>query len=378
MIYLDNAATTRVSEAAAREAVRVMRDAYGNPSSVHDFGYDSAKALKSARKAVLSALGSNDRGDELFFTSGGTESNNLAIFGALKTHRHGGKTVFFSDSEHASNYRIAQTLAENGYNVRFIPTRGGKLDLDFCRENFSKDTVLISCMCANNETGALYDIAALNELRNALCPAAILHTDGVQAFCKTDFSLCSTGADLISVSGHKIHAPKGVGALYVKKGVRIAGILCGGGQEKDIRPGTEALPSICATAVAAEEVNRAENRAHVAYHARYLSERIAAELPEVTENRPAAALPYVVSLTLPSVKSEVMLRYLSAKEIYVSAGSACSSKHRENRVLSAFGLDPKSADCTIRVSFCETNTTEEIDTFVGALRDGIRSLASLR
>lgn len=378
MIYLDNAATTRVSESAAAEAVRVMTEAYGNPSSVHDFGYEASKDLKKARKAVLTALGSRDRADELYFTSGGTEANNLAVFGTLKTHRHGGKTIFFSDSEHASNYKIAQKLAEDGYTVRFIPTHGGALDLDFCRAAFSRDTVLISCMCANNETGALYDIAALKTLRDGLCPDAVLHTDGVQAFCKTDVPLCETGADLISVSGHKIHAPKGVGALYVRKGVRIEGILLGGGQEKDIRPGTENLPSICALGVAAHETDNPENRSRVASLAQYLSKRVAEELPTVTENRPKDRLPYVVSLTLPNIKSEVMLRFLSAREIYISAGSACSSKHRENRVLAAFGLDSKSADCTIRVSFCEQNTFEEIDAFVKGVRDGIDSLASLK
>ena len=378
MIYLDNAATTRVSDAAAKEALRIMQELYGNPSSVHDFGYEASKALKEARKAVLTALGSTDRGDELYFTSGGTEANNLAVFGALKTHRHGGKTVFFSDSEHASDHKIAETLIENGYRVHFIPTKGGRLDFDFCRENFSRDAVLISCMCANNETGALYDIKGLCALRDELCPDAILHTDGVQAFCKTEDPLCKTGADLISISGHKIHAPKGVGALYVRKGVRIGGLLCGGGQEKDIRPGTEALPAICAFGAAAKETNRPENRKRAADLSAYLSEKLTEELCEVKQNTPETALPYVRSLTLPSVKSEVMLRYLSAKEIYISAGSACSSKHRENRVLTAFGLDSRSADCTIRVSFCENNTEKEIDVFVEALRDGIRSLAALR
>lgn len=378
MIYFDNAATTQVSPRAASEALRVMTECYGNPSSVHDFGYEAEKCLKSARKKLLSLLGSTTRGDDFIFTSGGTEANNLAVFGTLMHRRHEGKTVFFSDAEHASNYRISTALSQQGYTVQYIPTKGGKLDLAFCRENFNKDTTLISCMYANNETGALFDIAALNELRQEYCPGALLHTDGVQAFCKTREKLCASGADLISVSGHKIHAPKGIGGLYIRAGVRVGGILLGGGQEKDIRPGTEATPSIAAFAAAAEEMEENDGLGHVEKLRAYLLDCIAKSLPEVKPNIPDAFTPYVVSLTLPAIKSEVMLRFLSAKGIYVSAGSACSAKHRENRVLAAFGLDSKSADYTIRVSFCESNTFSEIDTFVSELQAGIASLVSLK
>lgn len=378
MIYFDNAATTRVSNRAAEEAMRVMTEDYGNPSSVHDFGYEAEKLLKNARKKMLAALGSTTRGDELIFTSGGTEANNLAVFGALACRKHEGRTVFFSDSEHASNDKISRALAERGYTVCYIPTRDGRLNLDFCRERLNPNVTLISCMCANNETGALYDIAALDALRREKCPNALLHSDCVQAFCKVREPLCRTGADLISISGHKIHAPKGVGALYIRAGVRVAGILLGGGQEKDIRPGTEALPLISAFAVAAEETGNPENLEYVSSLRAYLLDILAKELPDVTPLLPQSFTPYVTALVLPNIKSEVMLRYLSAKEIYVSAGSACSSKHRENRVLAAYGLDSRRADCTIRVSFCEYNTKEEIDCFAKALREGIASLASLR
>ncbi|MBE6623081.1 MAG: cysteine desulfurase [Ruminococcaceae bacterium] len=378
MIYLDNAATTKVSDAAANKAFEIMTKTFGNPSSVHDFGYESEKVLKSARKAILSHLGSIRRDDELVFTSGGTEANNLAVFGALAAKKHGGKTVFFSDSEHASVYNISKKLEKDGYNVKYIATKGGKIDFDYCEKEFSKDTVLISCMYANNETGTIYDIKKLDTLRKKLCPQAVLHTDAVQAFGKTKENLCSCGADLISVSGHKIHAPKGIGALYIKSGVRILPILIGGGQEKDIRPGTEALPSIAAFEVAANEVFNLKNILKVEKLNSYLTEKLEAQLPQIKINKPENSLPYVVSLSLPAIKSEVMLRFLSAKGIYISAGSACTSKHRENRVLSAFGLDSKSADCTIRVSFCEDNTFEEIDTFLKELENGINSLISLK
>ena len=378
MIYFDNAATTQVSQKAADTAYSVMTESFGNPSSVHDFGYEAEKLLKASRKTILSKLGSMDRNDEFFFTSGGTEANNLAIFGALAARRHSGKTVFFSDSEHASVYNISKELVSRGYNVKYIPTKGGKLDLEFCKENFGSDTVLISCMYANNETGAVYDISSLDSIRKKLCPSAILHTDAVQAFCKTEKALCFSGADLISVSGHKIHAPKGIGGLFVRSGVRICPLIFGGGQEKDIRPGTEALPLIAAFAAACEETDTTKNISKVLSVKEHLVARLESELLKVTFNLPEKALPHIISLTLPSIKSEVMLRFLSAKGIYVSAGSACSSKHRENRVLSAFGLDSKSADYTIRLSLCEYNTKEEADEFVSYLAQGIASLISLK
>jgi len=378
MIYFDNAATTKVSESAAKKAYEVMIECFGNPSSVHDFGYEAEKLLKASRKAILSKLGSIDRGDDFIFTSGGTEANNLAIFGALGARKHGGKTVFFSDSEHASIYAISKELEKTGYTVRYIPTKNGVLDLDFCRQHFSKDTVLISCMYANNETGAVYDIKALDSLRKKLCPNAILHTDAVQAFCKTEKPLCLCGADLISVSGHKVHAPKGSGGLFIKAKTRITPLFFGGGQEKDIRPGTEALPAICAFAQAVQETDEKSNIKAVTEVRDHLVCALSEKLGQVKINLPENYLPYVISLTLPAIKSEVMLRFLSAKGIYVSAGSACTSKHRENRVLSAFGLDSKSADCTIRLSFCEYNTKDEADEFLKALDEGISSLVSLK
>lgn len=378
IIYFDNAATTKVSDAAADVALHIMTEEYGNPSSVHDLGYEAEKRLKKARKAMLDVLGSFDRDDDFIFTSCGTEANNLAILGALATHMHGGKTVIMSDSEHPSVYNLSKKITELGFSVKYIPTKGGSLDLEFCEREFSKDVALITCMTANNETGALYDISSVNALRNRLCPDAILHSDCVQAFLKTEFPLCDTGADLISVSGHKVHAPKGVGGLYIKSGTRISNMLYGGGQEKSLRPGTEALPLICAFEKAVTEADISSNLSHIKGLREHLVSKVRKILPEVIINTPPVFLPHVVSMTLPSIKSEVMLRHLSAKGIFVSAGSACSSKHRENRVLAAFGLSPKEADTTIRISFCEYNTREEIDILVSEIRRGIDSLVAMK
>ncbi len=376
--YFDNAATTKVSDSAASEAVRIMTELYGNPSSVHDFGYEAEKVLKSSRKILLETIGSDDRKDDFIFTSGGTEANNLAILGTLKLRQRLGKTVIFSDSEHASVYTLSRKLADSGYTVKYIPTKGGALDFDFCEQEFNDDVVLISCMYVNNETGAKYDLKKLNQYRQRLCPEAIFHSDCVQAFTKVKDPLCETGADLISVSGHKIHAPKGVGGLYIKSGVRISNIIYGGGQEKNIRSGTEALPLIAAFSKAVKETDTSANYSYVEKLREYLLNSVARKLPELTVNIPADSSPYVVSLTLPAIKSEVMLRHLSSKNIYISAGSACSSKHRENRVLAAYGLNTKQADTTVRISFSEYNTKDEIDILTEEIRIGTDTLVSMK
>ncbi len=376
-IYFDNAATTRVSDGAAKEALYVMTELYANPSSVHDFGFEAEMLLKASRKDLLLQLGSTERGDDFIFTSGGTEASNIAIFGSLANKKHDGKKVFFSDCEHSSVFNISQKLKSDGYDVRYIPTVGGKLDLDFCKREFDESTSLISCMMINNETGAFFDIKSLSDIRDIKCPKAILHSDCVQSFKKTSFPLVQCGADIISVSGHKIHAPKGIGGLYIKSGIRVSGITFGGGQEKDIRPGTEALPLIAAFAYAATE-NSSDELHHIKSLYTNLEEKIKKDLPQVIINTPENYSSYIMSLTLPRIKSEVMLRYLSSKRIYISAGSACTSKHRENRVLKAYGLSDKAADCTIRISFSSYNTKEEVDIFVNELSCGIRSLAAMR
>lgn len=376
MIYFDNAATTAVSEAAAKASYEVMTEQYGNPSSVHDFGFSAEMLLKKSRAQLLKTIGSVNRNDDFFFTSGGTEANNLAVLGIFNPKRHTGKKFFFSDSEHASVFALSNHLAENGCIVKYIPTKNGKVDLDFCEKEFDKATVFISCMSANNETGAIYDISSLSKIRKSKCPDAILHTDAVQAFGKLE-NLVSCGADLISVSGHKVHAPKGIGGLYVKAGTKLKPIIFGGGQEKNIRPGTEALPLIVALSKACENFSK-NNYEYVQSLYKHLESEIQNKNIPVKINKPEKHLPHVVSLTLPSIKSEVMLRRLSADGICISAGSACTSKHRENRVLAAFGLSSHDADCTVRISFSEYNTKNEIDLFIKHLSSGIESLVKIK
>lgn len=374
MIYFDNAATTRTSDTARDTAIKMMTQDFANPSSVHKAGLSAAKALKNARSTLLSVLGSADPLDNLVFTSGGTEANNLAIFGAVKAQRRKGNTVIFSDSEHPSVYNCARELERMGLCVKFCPTKNGEIDIQYLESVCCDDVILISIMSINNETGAVYDISAVNKIRNKLCKGAILHTDAVQAFCKSERPLCASGADLISVSSHKIYAPKGAGALYIRRGTRIIPSVFGGEQENGIRPGTQALPAICAFAASAKELsdNFESNYSKVSTLSSYLISECEKAGIEVVLPKSASA--YVNTLILPKIKSEVMLRYLSDKDICVSAGSACTSKHRENRVLTSFGLSAVQSDCAIRVSFSHENTTEEIDTFISALKEGTENL----
>lgn len=377
-VYLDNAATTRVSEKAAAEAVRVMRELYANPSSAHAFGFEAEKLLKASREKIVKALGFSRGDGTLLFVSCGTEADNTALFGAAETLQKRGKRVVISDSEHPAVENAAKKLEQRGFRVERVPTRGGRLDLDFAEQALGEDVILVSCMTVNNETGALYDLRSLAALARRKAPRALIHTDAVQAFTKVR-DLASPGADLISISGHKIHAPKGIGALWIRSGVRLTPMLYGGGQEDGLRSGTEALPGIAAFAVAAEDAmdRFAERDAHFKALNAYAREAITKIESAVINSGREGFAPHILSIAFPGLRSEVLLRFLSARGIFVSAGSACSSKHADNRVLAAFGLDALTADGTLRVSFSEENTADDIDRLCEGLEAGVKSLAGV-
>ncbi len=379
-IYFDNAATTKSLEESARIAYEIMVSDYGNPSSVHGKGFAAEKLLKKARTEIMSALGADERSYTLTFTASGTESDNLAVLGAARLLTKKGNRILMGNSEHPAVFECRAELEKLGYEVLLIPNAGGKIDFDFVRDKLTDKTVLITHMLVNNETGALYDIKKLCRLRDELAPKCLVHTDAVQGFLKTEKKLAMLGADLISISSHKIHAPKGVGALLCKKGVRLAPIIYGGGQESGLRSGTEPLPLICAFAKSATLLSDAchDNLRKVSELHLYLNERIRTTIPEAVINEPESFTPYILSVSLTGIKSEVMLRFLSEKGIYVSAGSACSSKHKENRVLINFGISPALADSTVRISFSEFNTQSEADALVKALCEGYESLAKIK
>lgn len=375
MIYFDNAATTRVSDTAAQAAISAMTELYANPSSAHAFGFEAEKALRAARAAVLAALGFTPSEGSLVFTGSGSEADNLALRGAAHALARRGRHIVLSDSEHPAVENTAKDLEKEGFTLSRLSTKGGKLDLDEARAVLTPDTILVSCMAVNNETGAIYDIASLASLAKALCPNALFHTDAVQAFTKIPAGVWKK-ADLVSVSAHKIHAPKGVGALFVRKGVRLVPCITGGGQENGLRSGTEAMPGICAMAAAAKQATAdfAALDAQVKSVNAYLRTRLSALDGVCINTEPDGFLPHILSIAVPGLRSEILLRFLSERGIYVSAGSACSAKHADNRVLSAFGLPDKIADSTLRLSFSADNTTAECDAFVKALSDAMQTL----
>lgn len=375
MIYFDNAATTRVSDTAAQAAISAMTELYANPSSAHAFGFEAEKALRAARAAVLAALGFTPSEGSLVFTGSGSEADNLALRGAAHALARRGRHIVLSDSEHPAVENTAKDLEKEGFTLSRLSTKGGKLDFDEARAVLTPDTILVSCMAVNNETGAIYDIASLASLAKALCPNALFHTDAVQAFTKIPAGVWKK-ADLVSVSAHKIHAPKGVGALFVRKGVRLVPCITGGGQENGLRSGTEAMPGICAMAAAAKQATAdfAALDAQVKSINAYLRTRLSTLDGVCINTEPNGFLPHILSIAVPGLRSEILLRFLSERSIYVSAGSACSAKHADNRVLSAFGLPDKIADSTLRLSFSADNTTAECDAFVKALSDAMQTL----
>ena len=370
--YFDNSATTAVSPSAAEKAFKVMTEIYGNPSSLHTKGIEAEKELEQARKALAERLGAQH--EEIFFTSGGTEANNLAIFGAAEAKKRSGKRIVVSSAEHSSVLEAAKHLEQNGWDVVYItPCADGTISPGDVAEQVDKNTTLVSVMYVNNETGAINPVDEIFELARLKNPDIICHTDAVQAFGKLEIKAKKLGADLISVSGHKVFAPKGVGAIYIKRGVRLVSRQFGGEQEKKVRPGTEPLPLIAAFGEACAEFDIKENYRLVSELKNYAVQRLS-EIDGVLFNSPENALPYVLNITAGRVRSETMLHFLEEREVYVSSGSACA-KGKPSHVLSAMGIDKKRADSALRISFSKHNTKEDIDALCEGIREGLEVLA---
>lgn len=383
-IYLDNSATTALCPEAIAAMQTVMETVYGNPSSLHTVGLAAEKVVTEARTAVLNALGA--RGDlrQLIFCGSGSEANNLALVGSYTAkRRHTRARVVITAGEHSSTEAAASYLESLGAEVVRLSTKDGAFDFDEIENALTADTVLVSSMLVNNETGALYPVADLFRAARAKCPDAVLHCDAVQGFLKVAFSPKTLGADLVTVSAHKIHGPKGVAALYVSPEIlkrrALVPIVRGGQQENGLRAGTENVIGIAGfgAAAAVGAKNFARDRETLETLGKRLLDRLQNDmaLAEITVNRPKAAVMHIVSLTLPNIKSETMLHYLSGRGIYVSSGSACSSHSQKvSRALSAFGLSDRAADCTLRVSLSNDNTAADIDALCDALADGVSSL----
>lgn len=364
--YFDNSATTMPCPQAVEGVKYALENCWGNPSSLHYFGNEANRLLEKSRENVANAIGCE--ADEVVFTSGGTESNNLAVFGAARRMKNFGRRIVSSVAEHPSVYDSLAELEKEGFEVVRLPVDStGKVSAKDIYDAVTPDTVLVSIMLVNNETGAIMPVEKIKKAVVRASSPALVHVDAVQAFGKMNVRPSSIGADLMSVSSHKIHGPKGAGALYIKKGVRLKPLLFGGEQSGKIRPGTEALPALSGFGNAAKEA--ADYRKSSAY-VKELRDYMLCEFEKIGGieiNSPADALPYVTNISVPGVKSEPMLNFLSSKGICVSAGSACS-KGKKSRVLSEMSLPIERLESPIRISFSRFTTKEEIDYFVLSLR----------
>ena len=372
--YLDNSATTQVCQEAADAAYRMMRENYGNPSSLHKVGIRAETAVEEARGIIADAL--NVQPKTIYFTSGGTEANNTALFGAAQALRRRGDRVIVSAIEHSSVYESAKRLSELGYDVQFAPvTDRGVVDIDALKALLTDKTILVSIMTVNNETGAIQPIERIAKLVHKNCPEALFHSDAVQAFGKMSVKPKKWGVDLMSVSAHKIHGAKGCGALYIREGARILPLLYGGEQQKKLRPGTESAPLIAAFGAAATAVgfpDLSQNTDHIRELNRCALEKLQA-LEGVTVNSPGDALPYIINISVNGIRSETMLHHLEESGVYVSSSSACA-KGKRSYVLEAMGLPDDRIDSSLRISFSRYNTTEDIDALIEGLRSGIATL----
>ncbi|MBE6595699.1 MAG: aminotransferase class V-fold PLP-dependent enzyme [Ruminococcaceae bacterium] len=384
MIYLDNSATTPLSPA-VREAMIAAMDRFGNPSSLHELGGDAALLLKESRAAVGETLGERFlRDGQLIFTSCGTEATALALLGTAraKTRRTAG-VILTTDSEHPSVEENLRLLEAEGFTVVRISTKGGALDVDSALSYCNDKLFMVTMMLVNNETGARYPVEQIFAAAKAANPACVCHTDAVQGFLKLPIRVKTLGADLVTLSAHKIHGPKGVGALYIAERMlkerRIVPFLAGGGQEFGLRSGTENMIGIAGFAAAARV--GAESLRGDFFRMTALSDLLIKGLAgsEIRVNRPPVTAPHIVSLTLPHIKSETMLHFLAGRGISVSSGSACSSHAKHpSRTLLAFGLTPEEADSTIRVSFSAANTPADVEALLAALTEGLATLVRMK
>ena len=371
--YLDNSATTKVCPEAAEAAMLAMTEVYGNPSSTHTKGREAKQLLDKSRKQVADALGCTAQ--ELVFTSCGSESDNWAILNGAELMRRKGMHIISSQVEHDAVRKSLDELERRGFEVtRLKPDDTGAIPVQAVMEALRPDTVLVTLMLVNNETGAVTDIGAIARAMKKAGSQALLHTDAVQAFMKLPFTVKSLGADLVSVSGHKIHAPKGIGALYIKNGVKLKPYLLGGGQENGRRAGTEAMPQIAAFGAACQAAREhlQENYERMAALRQLAIDELRRDIPELVVIGGGA--PHILSISLHGWRSEVLMNYMEAREIYVSKSSACKKGGRSH-VLEAIGLAPKVIDGAIRIGLSRFTTQEDILALCAALKEARSKLA---
>ena len=370
MIYLDNSATTKPCTEAVEAMTRALTQDWGNPSALYDFGINAARQLRLARQQVAAAMGAEP--DRVFFTSCGTEADNWAIYGTVKRLGKRGKHIITTAMEHHAILNCMKDLEAQGYEVTYLQPDGlGNISMEDLKAALRKDTILVSVMMVNNEVGSVQPIGQMARLTHRLCPDALFHTDAVQGFLKIPFQAKTLGADLISVSSHKIHGPKGAGALYMSPRLKsFPALILGGGQEGGYRSGTEATPAIFGFAAAAE-AGRQTFRQDIQREAELLNslcEKLSV-LPGVKLNG-AHEAPHILNVAIPGLPTQNSINLLQDRGICVSAGSACAKGHRSH-VLSAMGIDGETIDASFRISLSRETTQEEIDLLAQAVEEAL-------
>lgn len=370
-IYLDNSATTRPYDEVNEFVFEINKYCYGNPSSLHTKGIEAERKINAARDIIAKTLVTDAR--QIIFTSGGTESNNIAIKGFLEANPRKGKHIITTKIEHPSVLEVCSHLEKTGYKIDYLNVgKDGIINLEELKSKITGDTALISIIMVNNETGAIQPVDDAVKIKNAINPGIVFHTDAVQAYGKFVINPAKSGVDLISVSSHKIHGPKGVGVLYYKNNIRLMPILYGGGQESKLRSGTENVSGICGFGMAADITckNIGINMEKVFSIKKAFIDKLTLCDFKYRIISDEKASPYILNISFDGLKSEVLLHHLERRNIYVSTGSACSSrKKKQSHVLQSMGFPSYVTDGAIRFSFSASNTIEEIDETITALRE---------
>lgn len=377
MHYLDNAATTKVDLQVADHIRKVMEQAFANPSSLYKPGLDSELILRQSRAKVAAAMGCTPA--EVYFTGCGTESNNIAILGAVEARKEWADHIICTGYEHPSVQQPIEKLQQQGWKVTLVtPNEQGVIQPEQLADLVTSKTALVTAMQVNNETGAILDVQKLSKLVKEKNARTFVHVDGVQGWLRLPIKLSATQIDSYAVSGHKIHAPKGIGALYLKKNSNIIPPFLGGGQEKGIRPGTENLPYIAGLAMAAEmmQKNMPQRKKQIAHCNELLRSQLE-NMDGIVLNSPQDAAPEVLNFSVMGIRSETMLHFLEQKEVYVSSGSACS-KGAASHTLAAMGLPSQRIDSALRVSFSKDSTQEDVQALLEGLAEGMASLARVK
>ena len=370
--YFDNSATTRVLDSVMDLVTRTMTVDYANPAAKHIKGMEAENYIRDARSIIAKTLKVADK--EILFTSGGSESNNMALIGTAMANKRAGMHIISTNVEHASIYNTLGFLQEQGFEITYLPVdHNGHIDLDQLREAVRPDTILVSVMYVNNEVGSVEPVAEISRVIKAKNPSTIFHVDAIQAYGKYEIRPKKEGIDLLSVSGHKIHGPKGVGFLYIDEKVKIKPLIYGGGQQKGMRSGTENVPGVAGLGAAAAEMyrNHQEKQDHLYDLKEHMMKRVAEIDGVVINSQPGReSAPQIVSVSFEGVRSEVLLHALEDRGIYVSSGSACSSNHPGvSGTLKGIGVKQELLDSTLRFSFGMFNKKEEIDYAIEVLKE---------